>query len=60
MSKVRKYRKRLKMSIKELASKVDVSYLTISNIELGKNGMRFSTAVKIADVLKISLYDLIE
>ena len=53
-------RKRLKMSQAELAEKADLSVTYISKIECGHRNFSVHTMAKIAQVLKLPQYKIIE
>lgn len=58
MLKLRDYRKKHFMSQEILAEKVGIRNSTISDYEAGRYLPSLKTAIKIADVLKISLDEL--
>ncbi len=55
---LRKYRLKAKLSQEGLARLADVSFMTISRIELGKQGPSVEILQKIAGALGVSLDDL--
>jgi len=58
MNNVKAYRKKMKLSRKELANRTKLSMSYIYNVEIGKRIPRLSDACKIADALNQSLDDL--
>jgi len=60
MKEIRKYRKRAGISVKELASKIGVSMMSIYRYEQGKRKPDVETAAKIADILNCSIEDLLK
>ncbi|WP_035269255.1 helix-turn-helix transcriptional regulator [Desulfitibacter alkalitolerans] len=58
MNKVKAYRKKVRLSRRELAKRTGLSVSNICFIETGKVVAKLSDACKIADVLNRSLDDL--
>jgi transcriptional regulator with XRE-family HTH domain len=59
MKKLKKIRLERGISQKELAEKTGLTRQTIHNIENGKQYPKLSNIIKIAEVLKISIYEVL-
>ena len=59
MIRLREYRTKIFMSQEVLAEKVGIKNSTVSDYEAGRYTPSLKTAIKIADVLKISLDELV-
>ncbi len=60
MKKLKKIRLEKGISQKELSEKTGLTRQTIHNIENGKKYPKLYNIIKIAEVLKISVYELLE
>jgi len=60
VSKLKKYRKKKKMTQFDLAKVIDVPPQRISDFENGKTDLRFGAMVKAADVLGCKVDDLVD
>ncbi len=58
--KIKEYRTKNCMTQKELATRIGISQNYLSELENGKFDIKLSILCKIADVLNVSLFELIE
>lgn len=57
-SRIRQLREENKLSIQELADKLDIEYTNVVRIEKGRTNFTIGTLVKIANTLDVSLSEL--
>lgn len=57
--KVREIRESQKLSIQDLADKLDMEYNNVIRIEKGRTNFTIGTLVKIANVLGVNLKDIV-
>lgn len=60
MLRIKEIRKAQRMSVQELADAAGLSFMSIYRYEAGTRMPKFTDALKIAKVLGVSVYDLIE
>lgn len=60
MLRIRQFRERKGVSLRELARRTGLGVATLSRIESGKANPRLSTLVQLADVLGVSIQHLFE
>lgn len=56
---IRQLREENKLSIQDLADKLDIEYTNVVRIEKGRTNFTIGTLVKIANALNVSLCDLL-
>lgn len=57
--RIRQLREENKLSIQDLADKLDIEYTNVVRIEKGRANFTIGTLVKIANALNVSLCDLL-
>ena len=57
--KIRKIREIQKLSIQDLADKLDMEYNNVIRIEKGRTNFTIGTLVKIANALEVDLKDIV-
>jgi transcriptional regulator with XRE-family HTH domain len=58
--RIKKYRRLRRISQKELAAKLGISQSFLSEIENGRYDIKLSLLCRVADVLEIDPFDLVE
>lgn len=57
--KIREVRENQKLSIQDLADKLDMEYNNVIRIEKGRTNFTIGTLVKIANALEVNLKDIV-